>query len=86
MKMELHFMNARLHDHKHRLNLMELFKMVQYLYMFILVVFSKCIEFKKMDLRFGYNDSCRACWMNGEWGLMGIKFHPFIRMGMNGDE
>ncbi len=28
----------------------------------------------------------RACGMNGEWGWMGIKFHPFIRMGMNGDE
>ncbi len=30
----------------------------------------------------------RACRMNGagEWGWMGIKFHPFIRMGMNGDE
>ncbi len=28
---------------------------------------------------------CRTCWINGQWGLMGINNVPLILMGVDGD-
>ncbi len=46
----------------------------------ILVQFTRWVENYFLECNY------RACRMNGEWRWMGIKFHPFIWMGMNGDE